>query len=165
MTKLVLRVELNRYRMKTLILLTLAAFSIAACTQPENFALPSLARSWQETEPEDIYQLEGSTFTQLQLNDDNTFVVTNNKWTDALRIDDPCRGIDEYFAFGIYSFTADSLYLEGCYSDKDFNTCIAQCNGKVAFKEAYQYALSGQTLTLNPDAHPMIRRIMEERGK
>ncbi len=151
--------------MKTFILFTLVVLSIAACKQSENLALPSLSGSWQEKEPEEIYQLEGSTFTQLQLNDDHTFTVIEYKWTDALRADDPCRGIDEYFAFGNYTFTADSIYLEGCYSDKDFTTCIAQCNGEVAFKEAYQYTLTGRTLILQPDAHPMIRRMLVEVGK
>ena len=151
--------------MKTLILLTLTVLSIAACTETENLVLPSIARTWQEIEPEDIYQLEGSTFTQLQLNDDNTFAVTDYNWTDALRMDDPCRGIDHYYAFGTYSFTADSLFLDGCYSDNNFTTCVAKCNGEISFKESYQYVLTGRSLVLNPDAHPMERRILEERGE
>ncbi len=149
--------------MKTLILFALFILSLGACTKSENLVLPSLNQSWQEIEPKDIYQLEGSTFTQFQLNRDNTFILINHTWTDALPFDDPCRGIDTYFAFGTYSYSSDSLYLDGCYSDDLFKTCTATCTGETSFMEAYHYILTGRTLTLNPEEHPMVRRVLEER--
>ncbi len=149
--------------MKTVILnLVVAITCFSACTQTENLTSPGLSGTWHEVEPEAIQQLEGSTFKTLRLNTDYTFEVYCGVWTDVMRHDDPCRGMDDYYAIGTYQIESGSLKLTGCYSDEKFNDCTARCNGETSFNQSYSFELRDGVLTLDGDKHPMLSRVLTQ---
>ena len=154
--------------MKTYILSSLASVLLfCACEKTENFELPetkdAIAGKWTEVEPEGLSQFEGSTYFLLDLKEDSTFQLHYKYWTDILRVDDPCRGIQNYYVKGKYSVNSKQLYLEGCFSNAEFSACVAKCDGTEEFRESHDYIYTDQELILDPDEYPMVRRVLSTR--
>jgi hypothetical protein len=139
---------------------------MSACDKTENFELPepSVFGDWMEVEPEGLGQFEGSTYLSLLLKEDNTFQLYYKAWSDILRVDDPCLGVQDYYVKGTFSVDPDFIYFEGCFSDESFVNCMARCDGNTTFRETYQYIFSSDSLILNPKSHPIERRVLLPRS-
>ena len=152
----------------TLLVLSVAIFT--ACEKTENFQLSELPEApnpvegnWREVEPEGLWQFEGTTFTELDLNDDYSFTLSYKKWSDILRAGDPCLGIQDFFVKGTYTLSAKTIQLDGCFTDEGLVNCVAKCDGQTSFLETYQYVFDNDSLILNPDAHPIERHVLVKR--
>lgn len=149
--------------MKNYILIAICAASFAACDKTENLTqLPGndLEGKWQEIEPRDIAQFEGSTYAMLDIKPDNSFMLTYRYWTDIAIQGDPCRMYDEFYAKGSYTIDRDVIRLNGCYSDQAHRDCAAKCDGTMEFTGAYPFMMINDTLILDPEKNEIERRIM-----
>lgn len=158
----------NICAMKTSFLLLVASiFIFTACEKTENFELPAdnnpVDGVWMEVEPEGLMQFEGTTITSLDLHEDFTFTLTFKEWSDMLRVNDPCRGIQDYYAKGKYSVTNNVIEFAGCFTDENHTACRAKCDGQTSFANAYEYVFHGDSLILDPEAHPIKRHVLVRR--
>jgi hypothetical protein len=150
--------------MKTYILSIIIATAIlSSCDQTENLALlpdDTLVGTWQEIEPRDIAQFEGSTYAMMDLRADKTFLLTYRFWTDIADMNDPCVMSDEFHAKGTYTANNGVLQLTGCYSDAAHRDCVTICDGSRDFSGSYPYEMKQDTLVLDPHAVIIDRRMM-----
>ncbi len=146
-----------------IIICMLSIVLLAACGKEEPLSLPGqrISGNWTEVEPQGIAQFEGSTYTALLLNEDNTYRLSYRFWTDIMDPSDPCQGgLQDYYAKGSYTITDDSIFFDGCYTAATFEECIGKCGGDSKFLERYAYELTPDSLILNPRENVIVRRAM-----
>ena len=146
-----------------IIFCVVSLFLLASCEKTETLSLPNreIVGHWTEVEPQGIAQFEGSTYTSLLLNDDQTFRLSYRFWTDIMNPSDPCLGgVHDFHAKGEYSIEGDSIFFDGCHTDAGFGDCIGICDGDSKYVKRYAYELSPDSLVLDPRANVITRRAM-----
>ena len=150
--------------METRIIFCLVSILIlASCEKEQQLSLPGqrIYGNWTEVEPQGISQFEGSTYTSLLLNDDQTYRLSYRYWTDIMEPMDPCPGgMQEFYSKGTYSMTNDSIFFDGCYTEATFGNCGVKCDGESKYAERYAYELTPDSLVLSPAENVVTRRAM-----
>lgn len=135
---------------------------LSACHENEIVSLPSaqIFRNWSEVEPPETIQLEGSTFTALNLEENLTYQMSYKSWSDVLYHGDPCNNIPNYYTKGSFTITADSIFFNGCCSDSIHATCLMRCDGVIDYVDGCEYKLTPDSLILNPRRDAFTRRVL-----
>ena len=142
-------------------LFILVAFSLVlfSCDNTDRVSVPTLINAWTEIEP-DLLQYVGSNYSSLHIYDDSSFQLKFREWGDLIYQNDPCGYVYDYYAKGTCSTSGSEIFFTGCFTDSTYNVCIANCAGILDYNRHYQYALTMDSLILNPGHEWTSRRDM-----
>ncbi len=146
---------MNMWMQKTkpflLSLLILGLLSTFACKTTSTVSVQQISGTWQEKEPTDVMQFAGSGH-YIKFNDNNTFQLEQNLWTDMLDPNSPCRANRTDYIKGSYKLKGSTLKLTGKYfEDNTFATAKPNCKNISEFKKTYQIEINsdGERITLD----------------